>query len=58
MLELKETPKETKQFNHNIKDIEPFKVSPLAEKITKIGISAVARIAITVAYIRRGCRKI
>ena len=58
MPELKESPKETKQFRHDIKDVEPFRVSPLAEKITKIGIHTVARIAMTVAYIRRGCRKI
>lgn len=58
MPELKESSKETKQFNRDIKDIEPFRVSPLAEKITKIGIHAVARIAMTVAYIGRGCKKI
>ena len=58
MPELKEIPKETKQFNRDIKDIEPFRISPLAEKITKIGINTVARIAMTVAYIRRGCKKI
>lgn len=58
MPEPKESSKEAKQFNRNIKGIEPFKISPLAEKITKIGIHAVARIAMTVAYIRRGCKKI
>jgi len=60
MSELKETPKGVKaikQFNRNIKDVEPFRVSPLAEKITKIGICTVARIAMTISHIRRGCKK-